>query len=1091
MKKNSKADVWKFVAERYHSRTLAGRRTLVELRGEIIPDGKVRKAIGLYGYQTTAERLAYRPRSQTPPDVRLFTPSSSPSPMQEFVDSQQVCSLIRRPVQRSWTDDDFFTLAEATPWHQFIVSIQSLSTGSGDLLVLPPQHNADSVTIFPGGTDGPETTEVARCSQFSKWFENMLYAMYTPDILEEYFHPACLTPASFLPPSRDTDSKIDINAVLDLSTRSTQLEFLKYAVNLISNNFSNSHISSAVVELLREKQNRSLLQTLIDQNLIIASAFLDNLWAPALSDVNLELLTMILDGGYDINRKSDFTGWSIGVPRSGLQYAIEEEADELVEFLLRKGASVNESGVISYPRDKLWSFKTLLELAAMWGRFGLVHKLIAPWPQHDTRAPKMTINVLRQAVSYGQLDCFHVFLDYAPHLHAEIHTKSWILLEAAAAQKNHQVFTAILEYLDIQGFNSETEGSILAAAYISQDFDRVKMLHQMGANVNSVAVGVKMKYQPRFYKLDMIDYGLYKIQGMSALHLATDACDESAVAFLIMNGANVNQRCQNLLPLQIAVFKGSEVIVDLLLKAGADLITLFDETVEVPYMLDGLHLAAGRPVIQIALESGHLPVFERIFGRGIKDMSYQVPFSDSQLILWAIEGGNSELVERVIHGFMATGKISPHALADCVSEFGCCKGFDLISQVECLDQTAIYSVEVLCAIVSHHNLDCLQNFLTNASKIRGALPEKELTVAMALACNLAYFDLLDIFLETLANPYVTPSINVPRKLLRNSYQRALRSAIEESLSIQELPLKTLDTLLKFSKRYEHDPAAEGPRETVLYESCCRAIRYQSNLGILSRLLAEGLDVNWMPLRGQSLLQYAVSIERVGMAEFLLSSNADPNAPAVSFITSSTCTALQLAAQLPDQELFDLLLQKGANPSAPPTLSYGATATQYAAMSGNFAFLDTLLKLGMDINEPPGDHKGRTAIEGAAEHGCLDMVCYLLEAGANVKGKTNINYRRTVYRAWSEGHRAIVQLIQNWKSRQYGREDCEFLDTIVETMTTDELDFESPAAKIRYIGWVKSIRKNSHAEVEMDQRSREEIFQKTKRHSASLIFNREN
>lgn len=1087
MKKNSKADVWKFVAERYHSRTLAGRRTLVELRGEIIPDGKVRKAIGLYGYQTTAERLAYRPRSQTPPDVRLFTPSSSPSPMQESVDSQQVCSLIGRPVQRSWTDDDLFILAEATPWHQFIVSIQSLSTGSGDLLVLPPQHNADSVTIFPGGTDGPETTEVARCSQFSKWFENMLYAMYTPDILEEYFHPACLTPASFLPPSRDTDSKIDINAVLDLSTRSTQLEFLKYAVNLISNNFSNSHVSAAVVELLREKRNRSLLQTLIDQNLIIASAFLDYLWGPALLDVNLELLTMILDGGYDMNRKIKFPRSD---PKSALQIAIEIDEEELVIFLLSKGASANEAKLVSSVRYEQSNYKTLLELAAKLGRFGIVHKLIAPWPQHEKGAPEMTMGVLRQAISHGQMDSFHMFLGYAPHLHNQILKKPWIFLEVAAAQKNHQVFTLCLEYLDIERIDPNEEGSILAAAYISQDFDRVKMLHQMGANINSVATGLKMTSQT-YFQSDSMEYGLYKIRGMSALHLAVDACDEKAVAFFIMNGANVNQICQYLFPLQIAVFKRSEVIVDLLLKAGADLITLFDETVEVPYMLDSLHLAAGRPVIQIALESGHLPVFERIFGRGIKDMSYQVPFSDSQLILWAIEGGNSELVERVIHGFMATGKISPHALADCVSEFGCCKGFDLISQVECLDQTAIYSVEVLCAIVSHHNLDCLQNFLTNASKIRGALPEKELTVAMALACNLANFDLLDIFLETLANPYVTPSINVPRKLLRNSYQIALRSAIEESLSIQELPLKTLDTLLKCSNRYEHDPATEGLWQTRLYKLCCQAIKNQSNVEILLRLLAEGADVNWMPLGSQSLLQYALCFGKVGMAKFLLSLNVDPNASVISRISAYAPTALQSAAQRPDQEVFDLLLQKGANPSAPPTLSGGATAIQYAAMSGNFAFLDTLLKLGMNINEPPGDHEGRTTIEGAAEHGRLDMVRYLLQAGADVRGRTNMNYRRTVFRAWSQGYRSIVQVIQDWKLQQYGRGDCEFVGTIVETMTGDELDFESPAAKIRYIGWLKSLDERLRKGQEREQRFHEEEFQETKRHLASLIFSRAN
>lgn len=1087
MKKNSKADVWKFVAERYHSRTLAGRRTLVELRGEIIPDGKVRKAIGLYGYQTTAERLAYRPRSQTPPDVRLFTPSSSPSPMQESVDSQQVCSLIRRPVQRSWTDDDFFVLAEATPWHQFIVSIRSLSTGSGDLLVLPPQHNADSITIFPSGTDGPVITEVARCSQLSKWLENMLYAMYTPFIVDEYFHPAFLIPAPFLPPSRDTDSNIDINAVLDLSTRSTQLEFLKYAVNLISNNFSNSCVNDAVVELLREKRNRSLLQTLIDQNLIIASAFLDHLWGPALLDVNLELLTMILDGGYDINRKIRVHGFST---ESALQIAIEIDKEELVEFLLSKGASANEAEIHSYIGHQSSNYKTLLELAATWGRFGLVHKLIAPWPQHEKGAPEMTMTVLSQAILHGQMDSFHVFLGHASHLRTQILTEPWSLLEVAAAQKNHKTFTAFLEYVGIERIDPNAKVSILAAAYISHDFDRVKMVHQMGANINSV-VGELKKILPAGWFENSISDELLGIQGMSVLHLAADACDETAVAFLIMNGANVNQICRRCCPLQIAVFKRSEVIVDLLLKAGADLSATFDQTAKVIDMFGDLHLAAGRPIIQIALESGHLPVFERLFGRGIQDVSFQMPVSDSKLISWAIKGRNSKLVERVIHGFMATGEISPDALADCVLEFGCYEGFDLISQVECLDRTAIYSVEVLCAVVSHHDLECLQNFLTNASKIRGALPEEELTVAMALACNLGYFDMLHIFLKTVANPYVTPSNIIADRLLWKLPVRRLTSAIEEALSASNLTLKALDTLLKFSNRYEHDPATEDLWRTRLYKLCCQAIQSQSNVEILLRLLAEGADVNWMPRGWQSLLQYAADWRRVGIAKFLLSLNADANASGSSKISTPHSTALQMAARLPDQELFDLLLQKGANPSAPPTLSGGATAIQYAAMSGNFAFVDTLLKLGMNINEPPGDHEGRTTIEGAAEHGRLDMVRYLLQAGADVRGRTNMNYRRTVFRAWSQGYRSIVQVIQDWKLQQYGRGDCEFVGTIVETMTGDELDFESPAAKIRYIGWLKSLDERLRKGQEREQRFHEEEFQETKRHLASLIFSRAN
>ncbi|PVH91029.1 ankyrin [Periconia macrospinosa] len=203
----------------------------------------------------------------------------------------------------------------------------------------------------------------------------------------------------------------------------------------------------------------------------------------------------------------------------------------------------------------------------------------------------------------------------------------------------------------------------------------------------------------------------------------------------------------------------------------------------------------------------------------------------------------------------------------------------------------------------------------------------------------------------------------------------------------------------------------------------------------------------------SLLQVAFAWGTPDLAAYLLSLGAEPHAPATIFVPERPYhTALQYSAQLPDESLLELLLRKGASPFASPVISYGATATQFAAMSGNFKNLSHLLKHGVDINEPPGDYEGRTAIEGAAEHGRLDMVRFLLEAGANVKSKTSSNYRRTVYRAWKNGHRAICQMIQDWKDHRYGPDECESVETIVRTMTEDELDFESPAAKIRYLKW---------------------------------------
>lgn len=42
----------------------------------------------------------------------------------------------------------------------------------------------------------------------------MLYAMYTPELMKESIHAACLFPTRYLPPSRDDASEININGIL-------------------------------------------------------------------------------------------------------------------------------------------------------------------------------------------------------------------------------------------------------------------------------------------------------------------------------------------------------------------------------------------------------------------------------------------------------------------------------------------------------------------------------------------------------------------------------------------------------------------------------------------------------------------------------------------------------------------------------------------------------------------------------------------------------------------------------------------------------------------------------------------------------------
>ena len=213
------------------------------------------------------------------------------------------------------------------------------------------------------------------------------------------------------------------------------------------------------------------------------------------------------------------------------------------------------------------------------------------------------------------------------------------------------------------------------------------------------------------------------------------------------------------------------------------------------------------------------------------------------------------------------------------------------------------------------------------------------------------------------------------------------------------------------------------------------------------------------IRFYSFVQLAVGFGRYGVAQWLLDRDANLNNIAGdSDGWFSYHSPLQIAVRDGEVQVVKKLLKKGAHVDAMPITYNGATALQFAAISSRFDIFDLLIEAGANINALPGTFKitslliearvevyaflgafeGRSAIEGAAEWGRLDMVSYLLEAGADIRGKFNRNYRRTVYRAWRHKNYALTHMIQRWKAEKYGPSDCDSINNILETMQQEEL-----------------------------------------------------
>lgn len=242
-----------------------------------------------------------------------------------------------------------------------------------------------------------------------------------------------------------------------------------------------------------------------------------------------------------------------------------------------------------------------------------------------------------------------------------------------------------------------------------------------------------------------------------------------------------------------------------------------------------------------------------------------------------------------------------------------------------------------------------------------------------------------------------------------------------------------------------------------------------NAHVVRLLLGQGADVNFFEpsgSRNRTALELAIEEKDTEIIRLLLEAGADVNEPNRIMYRNTTLQdavlatntevvkllldagadsynasiALQEAVRQNDTKMVMLLLDHGANINARAGTS-GATAVQHAAMNGNFEILRILLEAGGDVNAPRGNMCGRTALEGAAEQGLLDMVRYLLEIGVDVRGRENKTYRRSVYRAWSEGNAVIAEMIQDFKRARYGIADCVSLEEIIDTMDPVELEIE--------------------------------------------------
>jgi ankyrin repeat domain-containing protein 50 len=163
-----------------------------------------------------------------------------------------------------------------------------------------------------------------------------------------------------------------------------------------------------------------------------------------------------------------------------------------------------------------------------------------------------------------------------------------------------------------------------------------------------------------------------------------------------------------------------------------------------------------------------------------------------------------------------------------------------------------------------------------------------------------------------------------------------------------------------------------PPPYALHRACSAGL-----MNVISRLLADEIDVNEEDKNGLRPVYYASSRGNLSILEVLLSKGADVNAQGGHY-----GNALQAASLEGHETIVDLLLNRGADANAQG--GEHGNALQAASLRGHEAIVDLLLNRGADASAQGGEHGN--ALQAASCGGHETIVDLLLNRGADVNAQ---------------------------------------------------------------------------------------------------------
>jgi ankyrin repeat protein len=1010
----------------------------------------------------TVPELGNVQRPPTPTDIAVFTPINSPSPSNETIVFNTVPTFVSNASRHTFK----------MPWTQFQNLMSKMTFPRWELgsqsCLFDAQARVGECRI--GDNLRPSSGPFSGAVQL----QHIIQSLH-PTISDDNSPLALRKPQYFLPRARKSSLDARTHDVVGLSNGMTEPDLLKLLIGTASNNLEIDETTKFVMELLKDKSYETLLKSLLEQKIDTVSAFAEKLLVPAAQEGKWDLVKAIIESGVDVDTRSeDYLGRS----QTALQSAVDQGNVDLVRYLIERGARDFSTNFQSQ-FDKRWiTGGKIVDLAVDRGHHKLIENLLQNANSGHVQFPKVTIYHLRNAILLGHIKMVRLLLDSSTGLCETALTTPWLLYEAAALCEDEtqasELVDILLSYgLAIASTDAFKRGSILAAASAAPHMTMVKRLMAEGFLTSCVALGHVSFPKNLSEGSGICARTLAAINRKSALHVAVSRGHEDLVKLLLSYGADANQACGSY-PIQEAAQNGSVTILTLLIKAGAD-VNLREYSEDFMKYLPNSDKNEFWPAILLALHRGHIETAEILHSAGAILVEDAQGLYRENALRALVEGGSQSLINSLLHRLLPRRKLESQHAGLLALRFGDDFLDDLTHiGIQVMRLPSIYaiiaredgssSIHSDQADNSGEPRDSSAQLFLDIVAAKGGLSVEHSLRALILAGRYKRESIVLMLLRLgfdPFNPISEPGDDIAKDVDARYLLRPGQSAFSVAITWGGKDIVTV--LLDWDSG-----ALDDETNNRRHQEMCKAYVLALCDNCLISADDDDPDDNWTTSWLLDLLaEHRIDTVAVEQALGLLYVRKCFYGELCDVIVEQSyhkmkqilahqtwCgdlvnppevdlgnTPLQLLVCANETQHVRKVLDLSADVNAKADDIQGATALQYAAMNGNFEIVDMLIEAGADVNAPPAACNGRTAIEGAAEWGRLDMVHYLLEAGADIQDQKN--YRRTVHRAWSEGHRTIARMVYRWKKEKHGEKDCEAPETVVKNMTRLELDGDLP------------------------------------------------